>query len=724
MLRKQSCPVCHPHGPQSQEEACMLKRKPPVLKPPFLFFDCNGLRQVFLRGFVLFSTSLFVPLFTPVLLLSVPLTAPGGGNQAASLPQAVQQAAQALVYVRANPPYGLGGTGFFIDSTTMVINRDAVMDVENHLIPPVATLSFTDFQGEVSSARAVGFVAFSHTLNLAVLKVKGYEGPALTLPTLSLEEVEEYTRHQDVYFPFLSSEGGMRVFTGQKVDFFMGLYHLNQYLPASDRKGGLPVLDSEGRLVAVSDFAFEEGVYTLPSPLLKKLVNTDFEWNTLKSLKHLDQKVKDMDRGWGEGYARQALKGDGQAAYLRGFLAYINEEPQSYWLKWLELASEQGSLLARLSLQEVLNEKEMARHLKSHAAASPQAQYRLAYFYDDHLYNDKTVISAYRKAARQGHVLARHRLAAFYDKTAQKQNPPPSRQWYDQAALQGYAPSQFMLAHQQEQEGLREDAKKWYEKAAFQGLPEAQYRLGVYYLSHGMHFFSHSAGLNDEISKPQVQAPGDSLSSFSQVEVRKFFVDAGLRWLEKAGVPGFIPAVFARAEMYRNGWGVAPDPLKASALHAVVAGQYSLPLSQAYDRYFIKKMFPRDPEAAQKSLVQYLIQLAGEDYVWASFSLGRMYEQGYMVDKSVVTARKWYRRAVSKDHVEAMYRLGETYRLMGPGGEVSWNHPQEAKKWYKKAAEKGHKNARQALQSLTTHLSTTSAGVLGVAAATTCLSLF
>ncbi|TDX28427.1 hypothetical protein DFO67_110127 [Modicisalibacter xianhensis] len=79
----------------------------------------------------------------------------------------------------------------------------------------------------------------------------------------------------------------------------------------------------------------------------------------------------------------------------------------------------------------------------------------------------------------------------------------------------------------------------------------------------------------------------------------------------------------------------------------------------------------------------------------AQYSLGRMYAFGQGVEKDMVTAVKWYRKAADQGLAEAQYRLGEAY---GAGEGVPQDYVQ-AYQWMSRARQNGEEKAKAAMQS-------------------------
>ena len=79
----------------------------------------------------------------------------------------------------------------------------------------------------------------------------------------------------------------------------------------------------------------------------------------------------------------------------------------------------------------------------------------------------------------------------------------------------------------------------------------------------------------------------------------------------------------------------------------------------------------------------------------AQYSLGRMYAFGQGVERDMVTAVKWYRKAAEQGLAEAQYHLGEAY---GAGEGVPQDYVR-AYQWMQKAARNGEQKAKAAMQS-------------------------
>ncbi len=75
---------------------------------------------------------------------------------------------------------------------------------------------------------------------------------------------------------------------------------------------------------------------------------------------------------------------------------------------------------------------------------------------------------------------------------------------------------------------------------------------------------------------------------------------------------------------------------------------------------------------------------------YTQFMIGRMYKNGYFVEKDVVQAKAWYRKSAMKGLASAQNALG----LAIFQGEGDRHDKAEALKWYLKAAEQNHVGAQ------------------------------
>ena len=159
--------------------------------------------------------------------------------------------------------------------------------------------------------------------------------------------------------------------------------------------------------------------------------------------------------------------------------------------------------------------------------------------------------------AVSGNAAAMHKLAARFagGVAGLKKSPGLAAYWYQKAAEQGHAPSQYKLGRCLESGvGRRKDvaaAVGWYEKAAAQGHAPAQCALGSLY--------------NDEewgnVGHPEA-----------------------VRWWRRAAAQRHVPALFQLGWAYEQGHGVKQSLVLASRWYQAAAQRGSVRASGALGR--------------------------------------------------------------------------------------------------------------------------------------------
>jgi TPR repeat protein len=136
-----------------------------------------------------------------------------------------------------------------------------------------------------------------------------------------------------------------------------------------------------------------------------------------------------------------------------------------------------------------------------------------------------------------------------------------------------------------------------------------------------------------------------------------------VRWFEKAAAQRFPAAVYNLARMHENGWGVAAaDPARARGLYKDAA---ELGSAEAQGRLAVLLATGSEPDYAAAR--RWFEQAAAQDHVDAVYWLGRLFEEGWGVERDLERAVYWYRQAAEQGDGEAQYRLGRLY-ADGAGG--------------------------------------------------------
>ncbi|KAF9348098.1 hypothetical protein BGX26_000462 [Mortierella sp. AD094] len=206
------------------------------------------------------------------------------------------------------------------------------------------------------------------------------------------------------------------------------------------------------------------------------------------------------------------------------------------------------------------------------------------------------------KAAKQGHVGARHKLGYMYDHgrgyiylngRGVTKNPSKAVEWYQKAAIQGEPTAQHNLALAYEVgRGIAKDftkAAEWYQISANNGYSKAQLHLGIMY--------QKGHGLTPDYSK-------------------------AAEWYEKAASRGNTTALKNLGLIYEIGSGVTQDYTKAAELYKTAASEG--------DRL-------------------------------AQYKLGSLYRNGYGVSKNFSKAVELYRRAARRGYLDSRHELGILY---------------------------------------------------------------
>ena len=85
----------------------------------------------------------------------------------------------------------------------------------------------------------------------------------------------------------------------------------------------------------------------------------------------------------------------------------------------------------------------------------------------------------------------------------------------------------------------------------------------------------------------------------------------------------------------------------------------------------------------------------------AQFNLGVMYDEGAGVDKDLVAAAGWYRKAAEQGFVDAQSNLGMMY-YHGQGVPCDYK---KASSWFRKAASQGDQEASDYLEQISSQTS-------------------
>ena len=199
-----------------------------------------------------------------------------------------------------------------------------------------------------------------------------------------------------------------------------------------------------------------------------------------------------------------------------------------------------------------------------------------------------------------------------------------------------------------------EEAITWFTKAALQGQVDAQRHLG----------FIHSIGFPDQLDNESTywfkKASKQRCSTSTYSIAREFLyfgdIEQSIKWFEKAHTLGDEKASYKLGEIFEFKIIINPDYEMAKRWYMIAAKQHNDCESQ--------------------------------------FRLGRMYQYGHGVEKSIGEALSWYKKAAIQNHIEACFKLGILYS----SGKIIKEDNNEAIKWFIKAADNHDKISESILE--------------------------
>ena len=283
----------------------------------------------------------------------------------------------------------------------------------------------------------------------------------------------------------------------------------------------------------------------------------------------------------------------------------------------------------------------------------------------------------YRLAAEQGHIEAQYNLAWIYDEN--ESNTEESIKWYRSAAEQGHAKAQYNLGWIYEAKENIEEAIKWYLLAAEQNDVDAISNLG------SINFYGIEKNEEEAFKWWRLAAEQGDMDSFEEI------IDLANE--------GYAEAQFSLGEIHYFGQCVEKNNAEAfkwyllAANQGHVESQYSLG-----ELYYYGDGFSGNETEAFK----WYQLAANQGHVESQYSLGRMYYLGNGVEKNEEQSFKWYQLAVEQGHEDAKSELSLIYyeygsHLQWKGGIKNIN---EAIKCYRFSAEQGHLLSQQNLFTL------------------------
>lgn len=315
--------------------------------------------------------------------------------------------------------------------------------------------------------------------------------------------------------------------------------------------------------------------------------------------------------------------------------------------------------------------------------------------------SDKRAFTRRLKEARIGDPAAQYEVALMYATgVGVGKNVSQAFAWTKAAAEKGHTAAQYLLGSAYAGGlGTPKDAQKalfWFIKAYEHGNEKASLKLarvlaaGQPALAFRFAIESAEKGLADaQLAVAECYADAVGVEQDSRL---------ALAWYQRAAEQGVAAAQFALARSHEQGSGVAVDLTLARQWYRDAAAQGHPGAQLALDRLDAVgdgrvnrgtkgRAGNRERRSSDTRWTQYAAHGRPDDL----FDLGRMFELGISVEKSVKQARAWYRKAAELGQADAQFALAQ--------GFESSEHGQAAQ-WYRKAAAQGHADAQYALAAL------------------------
>ena len=262
-------------------------------------------------------------------------------------------------------------------------------------------------------------------------------------------------------------------------------------------------------------------------------------------------------------------------------------------------------------------------------------------------------------------------------------------QWYEKAALQGYAEGQYYFGYcYYAGQGVEQDFIKavyWFTKAAEQGEARAQQKLALCCYT--------GEGVEQDIVKAfdWCKKSAEQGRAFAQYMLGFFYYSGqgteqdykkAAHWYIQAAEQGDMDGQYCLGDCYLDGDGVEEDHEKAALWYAKAAEQ-DHPQAQfklAY-RYLKGDGIQCDNEKA----IYWYTKSAEQGYDPAQYSLGICYKYGEGTEKNLEKAAHWFTKAAEQGHADSCADLAEMYY----GGEGVEFDLDKGLFWFRKAAETG-----------------------------------
>jgi TPR repeat protein len=326
-----------------------------------------------------------------------------------------------------------------------------------------------------------------------------------------------------------------------------------------------------------------------------------------------------------------------------------------------------------MNASHVSNEKQrFARRLKEARIGDPFAQYEVALMYATGMGVEKNVAQAFawtKAAAEKGHNASQYLLGSAYAAgVGTNKDEEKALSWFLKAHEHGNEKASLRLA-----------------KVLALGQPALAFQLAMVSAERG---FSEAQMMVADCYARALGVPRDNAHA--------------VVWYLRAAEQGVAAAQYALGRAYAFGSGIAEDQDLAKRWYREAASGGHPAAQLALDRMDSEglgrrgknsksRIGTRERRTLDTRWTRYAVQGSAEDY----YHLGKMYELGSGVERSLKQARAWYRKAAELGYTDAQFAVAREFEDMS-------EHVQ-AVAWYSKAANQGHVEAQVALGKLQSH---------------------
>lgn len=257
--------------------------------------------------------------------------------------------------------------------------------------------------------------------------------------------------------------------------------------------------------------------------------------------------------------------------------------------------------------------------------------------------NLSKAIKCITQAANQGSAVAQYALAVCYDnEIGVKQDIDRAIKWYKEAAEQGVPEAQCDYGIACTLKNNIYEAITWLKKSAEQGYAKAQYTLGWNYSNYN-NIEEALYWMDEAVDQDYILAQIALGNAYIQgpSDIQDF--ETAIKIFEHLASQNNAIAQYAMAICYAQGKGVTPNlDIAMEYLYKSAEQEYAVALTELASVYCSGN--ENVSQDFHKAMELYL-RAAKQGFPLAQIAIGRMYENGWGIDKDLNIAKKWYKKA-------------------------------------------------------------------------------